>query len=644
MAKITFTQLNATPAPPSTGQVSIYVEGDVLYLIDSAGVVTPLGVASGITGLTGDVSATGPGTSAATVNLVGGQTAANIAAAVIKVLAAASTNTASTLVLRDAGGNFSASLITGNLSGNATTATSFTGSLSGDVSGTQSSTSINSNVVTNAKLAQMGAATLKGNNTGSSANAQDLSTAQVTAMLTPFVGDAGSGGTQGLVPAPTAGQTESGAFLSASGAFTIPDVSKPRFNDFSLVNQTAGPVGSSKFEDVTIYQMNGDTYAAVATGSTPNTLTIYNITNQASPQLRGSIGLAGSYKVAIGVISGVTYAFVPSSGGSRLYVINVSNPNSLSITGNILISGSPGSLYTCVFSGGYVYISTQNQGLTIVDVGGGTGTPAVPVQIYQEGGGVKSLGSAISGTTLYTTNYQTAAPWTVRYLKTWNVTVPASPVLQNTYTLPANTKPGNLSLDGNLALITDINQNIIHVVDVTTPTAPVWKSSLTPSGTFNSGFTSQAGYKVNNFVYVPSGSHATYGGIIDLFDLSTVTAPVKVSSSYTNVPTSVFGGISVYNGYIFAADYGVAPGTSSTLDIFTTGHENAVFGAGTGSSLALSSLTTSTALVSDANKGVVSSPTTATEIGYVHGVTAPVQTQINTINNVTSIAYAYIFG
>jgi hypothetical protein len=56
---------------------------------------------------------------------------------------ATSVNTPSTIVLRDASGNFAAGTITANLSGNATTATTatnFTGSLLGDVTGTQGAT------------------------------------------------------------------------------------------------------------------------------------------------------------------------------------------------------------------------------------------------------------------------------------------------------------------------------------------------------------------------------------------------------------------------------------------------------------------------------------------------------------------------
>lgn len=104
-----------------------------------------------VTALTGDVTASGPGSAAATVASVGGSTAANVHAAELLANAATSANTASAIVKRDASGNFSAGTITATLSGNAstatsattaTTATNFSGSLSGDVTGTQGATSV----------------------------------------------------------------------------------------------------------------------------------------------------------------------------------------------------------------------------------------------------------------------------------------------------------------------------------------------------------------------------------------------------------------------------------------------------------------------------------------------------------------------
>jgi hypothetical protein len=54
--------------------------------------------------------------------------------------------------------------------------------------------------------------TIKGNNTGSQANAANLTPTRVTAMLNPMVGDTGSGGTQGLMPAPPAGSAAANKF------------------------------------------------------------------------------------------------------------------------------------------------------------------------------------------------------------------------------------------------------------------------------------------------------------------------------------------------------------------------------------------------------------------------------------------------
>lgn len=47
------------------------------------------------------------------------------------------------------------------------------------------------------------------------------------------------------------------------------------------------------------------------------------------------------------------------------------------------------------------------------------------------------------------------------------------------------------------------------------------------------------------------------------------------------------------------------------------------------STIQITGLTASTALVSDGTMHVISSSTTATELGYVHGVTSAIQTQIN---------------
>lgn len=70
--------------------------------------------ASGISALTGDVTASGSGSVAATVAQVGGKTAAAVATSVDDTLGATTANTASKIVKRDASGNFTAGRIIGD--------------------------------------------------------------------------------------------------------------------------------------------------------------------------------------------------------------------------------------------------------------------------------------------------------------------------------------------------------------------------------------------------------------------------------------------------------------------------------------------------------------------------------------------------
>lgn len=114
--------------------------------------------------------------------------------------------------------------------------------LTGDVVATgpgSVASTIQSNVVSNAKLAQMPTLALKGNNTGGTANALDLTVAQVNAILPVF-----TSGLNGLVPASGGGTTN---FLRADGTFAAPPAGTGTVTSVSVAsaNGLAGTVATA---------------------------------------------------------------------------------------------------------------------------------------------------------------------------------------------------------------------------------------------------------------------------------------------------------------------------------------------------------------------------------------------------------------
>ena len=78
--------------------------------------------------------------------------------------------------------------------------------------------------ITNAKLANVPTATFKGRITAAAGVPEDLTVTQATSLLNAVVGDAGAGGTKGLVPAPATGDAALKKTLGADGAWGFGEV------------------------------------------------------------------------------------------------------------------------------------------------------------------------------------------------------------------------------------------------------------------------------------------------------------------------------------------------------------------------------------------------------------------------------------
>lgn len=93
--------------------------------------------------------------------------------------------------------------------------------------------------VTNAMLANVPTATIKGRVTASTGAPEDLTATQATSILDAVVGDSGSGGTKGLVPAPAAGDAALGLVLGAGGTW-VPSLPAGAIAMFGMTSVPTG--------------------------------------------------------------------------------------------------------------------------------------------------------------------------------------------------------------------------------------------------------------------------------------------------------------------------------------------------------------------------------------------------------------------
>lgn len=122
--------------------------------------------------------------------------------------------------------------------------TALTGDVTASGPGSVAATIANS-AVTNAKMADMTQATIKGRAAGAGTGAPvDLTATQATAILNAFVGDSGSGGTKGLVPAPASG--DSSKFLKGDGTWGSVSSLAGRLLNVIVVDNAASPYTYNK--------------------------------------------------------------------------------------------------------------------------------------------------------------------------------------------------------------------------------------------------------------------------------------------------------------------------------------------------------------------------------------------------------------
>jgi hypothetical protein len=250
-----------------------------------------------------------------------------------------------------------------NTTGNAATVTT-NADLTGPVTSVGNATAITDEAVTNAKLSNMPANTIKGNNTGITAAPLDLTQAQATAMLNPF-----SSTLQGLVPLSGGGTSN---FLRADGTWTIPSTT----NQWSITGNTGTNSGinflgttdnvSMRFKSNGVQNMVLDSLGNVGIG---NPAPVEKLDVTGNVKFSGALmpnnlpGTAGSFLTSNGAGTSPTWSTAIS--GTNTGDVTIGTANGLSLAGQALSLGIASTSTTGALSS--TDWNTFNNKLTTID-------------------------------------------------------------------------------------------------------------------------------------------------------------------------------------------------------------------------------------------------------------------------------------
>lgn len=358
----------------NSGNLLLAVNGSDQLTFNGGAIIT-----GGITALTGDVTATGPGSAVATIAdgvITNAKVSASAAIAYSKLNLALSILNAD--ISASAAISFSklATLTSANIlvgsAGNVATSVTVTGDVTISNAGV---TAIGANKVTDAMLATIATASFKGRTTAGTGNVEVLTATQATAILNAMVGDSGSGGTKGLVPAPASGDAAAGKVLKADGTWgtagtTSPLTTKGDIYGYSTVNARV-PVGTNfQVLQAASAQTLGVAYdalhldqAAAVTGILPNA----NTTAASAATASAIVARDSNANTTVNdIIKG--YQTIVSAAGTT--VLTVASPYSSYVTGTTTQIFTLPVTSTLVLNRGFQIVNTSTGVVTINSSGG----------------------------------------------------------------------------------------------------------------------------------------------------------------------------------------------------------------------------------------------------------------------------------
>lgn len=205
------------------------------------------------------------------------------------------------------------------------------------------------------------------------------------------------------------------------------------------------------------YVANSRVYVAT---SSEVMLAIYDF--NASPSLRGQLNYPGNLPrpaTAIWVDGNYAYVHYEAGSGGKLAIVNVSNPDSPSLAGELTFPSSDPTYISMAKSGNYLYLFPYQGNFAVVDVS----NPASPVLVRR----VTATASAgvVVGSRLYTAEGANG-------IRIYDLSQPDNPTLVNTINAVSNI--GRVAaVNGRLYALRSYNPPLqLHIFELTDPDAP----------------------------------------------------------------------------------------------------------------------------------------------------------------------------
>ncbi len=330
---------------------------------------------------------------------------------------------------------------------------------------------------------------------------------------------------------------------------TNPNVTKTSF-DFTTDSYVGGAlppapttslaiVGSVR-DDVLFYSPRSVVVSgqyAYVTAYLGSRLTIVDISNPGSPTIVGSIqNYTNLYGARYVFVSG-QYAYVTAFNGNALTIVDVSNPASPTVFGSVQDDTNLRFAESVYVSGQYAYVAVSDTSvvtgnrLTVVDVS----NPASPTVV----GSVKddaNLRGAIS--VFVSGQYAYVAAYRNNRLTVVDVSNPASPTVVGSVKDDTNLRSArSVFVSGQYAYVTAPESNALTVVDVSNPASPTVIGSVRDNTNLNGA---RSVYISGQYAYVA----AYLGHRLTVVNISNPANPAVVSSVYD--ATKLEGSISVF--------------------------------------------------------------------------------------------------